>query len=116
MSSRGWCRAGRSSPAEDLVLQGSLMTTSESVLSAAARKDLYRQMARIRKFEEKTHELYKAGRLTGMSPHLCIGEEASAVGVISALLPDDYILSTHRGHGHCLAKGAEMGRMYAELF
>jgi TPP-dependent pyruvate/acetoin dehydrogenase alpha subunit len=92
------------------------MATSESVLSAASRKDLYRQMARIRKFEEKTHELYKAGRLTGMSPHLCIGEEASAVGVISALLPDDYILSTHRGHGHCLAKGAEMGRMYAELF
>ncbi len=73
-------------------------------------------MLRIRKFEEKTHELYKAGRLTGMSPHLCIGEEASAVGVISALNPDDYILSTHRGHGHCLAKGAEMGKMYAELF
>jgi TPP-dependent pyruvate/acetoin dehydrogenase alpha subunit len=73
-------------------------------------------MLRIRKFEEKTHELYKAGRLTGMSPHLCIGEEASAVGVIAVLNPDDYILSTHRGHGHCLAKGAQMGKMYAELF
>jgi TPP-dependent pyruvate/acetoin dehydrogenase alpha subunit len=73
-------------------------------------------MLRIRKFEEKTHELYKAGRLTGMSPHLCIGEEASAVGVMSVLNPDDYILSTHRGHGHCLAKGAEMRQMYAELF
>ena len=92
------------------------MSTSNSNLSPQTRIALYRQMVRIRKFEEKTHELYKAGRLTGMSPHLCIGEEASAVGVISALNPDDYILSTHRGHGHCLAKGAEMGKMYAELY
>jgi TPP-dependent pyruvate/acetoin dehydrogenase alpha subunit len=92
------------------------MNASGSSLSSQARFALYRQMLRIRKFEEKTHELYKAGRLTGMSPHLCIGEEASAAGVISVLNPDDYILSTHRGHGHCLAKGAEMGRMYAELF
>ena len=87
-----------------------------SNLSPDIRKNLYRQMLRIRLFEEKTHELYKAGALTGMSPHLCIGEEASAVGVISVLNEDDYILSTHRGHGHCLAKGAEMGKMYAELF
>ena len=87
-----------------------------SNLSAEIRKALYRQMLRIRKFEEMTHELYKAGVLTGMSPHLYIGEEASAVGVISVLNEDDYILSTHRGHGHCLAKGAEMGKMYAELF
>lgn len=92
------------------------MTEASSSLDPQTRISLYRQMLRIRKFEEKTHELYKAGRLTGMSPHLCIGEEASAVGVISALNPDDYILSTHRGHGHCLAKGAEMGKMYAELF
>jgi TPP-dependent pyruvate/acetoin dehydrogenase alpha subunit len=87
-----------------------------SKLSKEIRKALYRQMLRIRKFEEMTHELYKAGALTGMSPHLYIGEEASAVGVISVLNEDDYILSTHRGHGHCLAKGAEMGKMYAELF
>jgi TPP-dependent pyruvate/acetoin dehydrogenase alpha subunit len=87
-----------------------------SNLSAETRKALYRQMLRIRKFEEMTHELYKAGALTGMSPHLYIGEEASAVGVIPLLNEDDYILSTHRGHGHCLAKGAEMGKMYAELF
>ena len=92
------------------------MSTSNSNLGPQTRIALYRQMVRIRKFEEKTHELYKAGSLTGMSPHLCIGEEASAVGVISVLNPDDYILSTHRGHGHCLAKGAEMGKMYAELF
>jgi TPP-dependent pyruvate/acetoin dehydrogenase alpha subunit len=92
------------------------MPTASGQLGAEARKALYRQMVRIRKFEEKTHELYQTGRLTGMSPHLCIGQEAAAVGVISILNPDDYILSTHRGHGHCLAKGAEMGRMYAELF
>ncbi len=92
------------------------MTNTDSNLTLEMRKSLYWQMTRIRLFEEATHELYKSGRLTGMSPHLCIGEEASAAGVISALNPDDYILSTHRGHGHCLAKGAEMGKMYAELF
>jgi TPP-dependent pyruvate/acetoin dehydrogenase alpha subunit len=92
------------------------MTNTDSNLSPEIRKSLYRQMVRIRLFEEKTHELYKSGKLTGMSPHLCIGEEASAAGVISTLNVDDYILSTHRGHGHCLAKGAEMGKMYAELF
>jgi len=85
-------------------------------LDTQTRLKLFRQMLRIRRFEEKTHDLYKAGSLLGMSPHLCIGEEASAVGVISALNDNDYILSTHRGHGHCLAKGAEMGKMYAELF
>lgn len=92
------------------------MSSTTSNLDPQTRKELYRQMLRIRRFEEKTHELYKAGSLTGMSPHLCIGEEASAVGVISLLNNDDYILSTHRGHGHCLAKGADMGKMYAELF
>jgi TPP-dependent pyruvate/acetoin dehydrogenase alpha subunit len=92
------------------------MVDFDARLSPQTRIALYRQMVRIRKFEERTHELYKTGRLTGMSPHLCIGEEASAAGVISVLNPDDYILSTHRGHGHCLAKGAEMGKMYAELF
>ena len=92
------------------------MSTPASSLDRQTRLNLFRQMLRIRLFEEKTHDLYKAGSLTGMSPHLCIGEEASAVGVVSALKEDDYILSTHRGHGHCLAKGAEMGKMYAELF
>ncbi len=92
------------------------MSARPSHLERQTRLQLFRQMLRIRRFEEKTHELYKAGSLTGMSPHLCIGEEASAVGVISVLREDDYILSTHRGHGHCLAKGAEMGKMYAELF
>ena len=92
------------------------MAKTASKLTPEIRKSLYRQMVRIRLFEETTHELYKSAKLTGMSPHLCIGEEASAAGVISTLNVDDYILSTHRGHGHCLAKGAEMGKMYAELF
>ena len=92
------------------------MANTTSKFSPEIRKSLYKQMVRIRLFEEKTHELYKSGKLTGMSPHLCIGEEASAAGVISTLNTDDYILSTHRGHGHCLAKGADMGKMYAELF
>jgi TPP-dependent pyruvate/acetoin dehydrogenase alpha subunit len=92
------------------------VSNAEAKLDPQIRQNLYRQMLRIRLFEEKTHELYRAGSLTGMSPHLCIGEEASAVGVISLLNDDDYILSTHRGHGHCLAKGADMGKMYAELF
>ncbi len=92
------------------------MSATTSNLDRQTRLSLFRQMLRIRLFEEKTHDLYKAGSLTGMSPHLCIGEEDSAVGVVSVLNNDDYILSTHRGHGHCLAKGAEMGKMYAELF
>ena len=58
------------------------MTNTDSNLTPEIRKSLYWQMARIRLFEETTHELYKSGRLTGMSPHLCIGEEASAAGVI----------------------------------
>ena len=75
----------------------------------------YRQMLRIRRFEEKVHELYLNKRLWGMSPHLSIGQEAVAVGVCENLTPSDYILTSHRGHGHTLAKGAEMGPMLAEL-
>ena len=72
-------------------------------------------MLRIRRFEEKVHELYLNKRLWGMSPHLSIGQEAVAVGVCENLRPSDYILTSHRGHGHTLAKGAEMGPMLAEL-
>ena len=75
----------------------------------------YRQMLRIRRFEEKVHELYLNKKLWGMSPHLSIGQEAVAVGVCENLKPSDYILTSHRGHGHTLAKGAEMGPMLAEL-
>jgi pyruvate dehydrogenase E1 component alpha subunit len=75
---------------------------------------LYRQMLVIRRFEEKVNELYLSAVMPGIA-HLCIGQEATAVGVCSSLRSDDYITSTHRGHGHCLAKGAAIDRMFAEL-
>src|SRR5919198_960515 len=75
---------------------------------------MYEQMLTIRLFEEKVNELYTSAKMPGLA-HLYIGEEAVAVGVCSALRQDDYITSTHRGHGHCLAKGAAVDRMFAEL-
>ncbi len=75
---------------------------------------MYQQMAKIRAFEEQVNELYKSAKMPGLA-HLYIGEEAVAVGVCTALRRDDYITSTHRGHGHCLAKGARVDRMFAEL-
>jgi len=75
---------------------------------------LYRLMATIRAFEEEVNELYVTRRMPGLA-HLYIGEEAVAVGVCAALRPQDYITSTHRGHGHCLAKGARVDRMFCEL-
>jgi acetoin:2,6-dichlorophenolindophenol oxidoreductase subunit alpha len=74
----------------------------------------YRQMVRIRLFEEQVNELYTRALMPGLA-HLYSGEEAVAVGVCEALHIDDYITSTHRGHGHCLAKGAAPDRMFAEL-
>ncbi len=75
---------------------------------------MYQQMVKIREFEEKVNELYTTAQMPGLA-HLYIGEEAVAVGVCEALRRDDYITSTHRGHGHCLAKGASVDRMFAEL-
>lgn len=75
---------------------------------------MYQQMSKIRAFEQKVNELYISAIMPGLA-HLYIGEEAVAVGVCEALQPDDYITSTHRGHGHCLAKGAHVDRMFAEL-
>jgi acetoin:2,6-dichlorophenolindophenol oxidoreductase subunit alpha len=75
---------------------------------------MYTQMLRIRLFEDQVNDLYKAAKMPGLA-HLYIGEEAVAVGVCAALRDDDYITSTHRGHGHCLAKGAAVDRMFAEL-
>jgi len=75
---------------------------------------MYRQMLRIRAFEEQVNQLYTRALMPGLA-HLYIGEEAVAVGVCEALRKDDYITSTHRGHGHCLAKGASSDRMFAEL-
>ncbi len=75
---------------------------------------MYELMVKIRAFEEQVNELYLSGKMPGLA-HLYIGQEAIAVGVCQALRPDDYITSTHRGHGHCLAKGASVDRMFAEL-
>ncbi len=75
---------------------------------------MYELMAKIRAFEEQVNELYITRRMPGLA-HLYIGEEAVAVGVCQALRRDDYITSTHRGHGHCLAKGARVDRMFCEL-
>jgi acetoin:2,6-dichlorophenolindophenol oxidoreductase subunit alpha len=75
---------------------------------------MYRQMVAIRLFEERVNDLYTRALMPGLA-HLYIGEEAVAVGVCEALRRDDYITSTHRGHGHCLAKGAAPHLMFAEL-
>jgi len=71
-------------------------------------------MLMIRLFEEEVNRLYLSGKMPGLA-HLYSGQEAVAVGVCEALRRDDYITSTHRGHGHCLAKGASVDRMFAEL-
>ena len=96
------------------------MTTAQ--ISSEARSEIeveqwlrmYRQMVTIRLFEEQVNDLYTRALMPGLA-HLYIGEEAVAVGVCEALRLDDYITSTHRGHGHCLAKGAAPDRMFAEL-
>jgi pyruvate dehydrogenase E1 component alpha subunit len=75
---------------------------------------MYRDMLRIRRFEEQILQVYTGGLMDGLA-HLYIGEEAVAVGVCSALAKDDYITSTHRGHGHCVAKGGRLDRMMAEV-
>ena len=75
---------------------------------------MYRRMQMIRLFEEQVNELYTRALMPGLA-HLYVGEEAVAVGICEALRNDDYITSTHRGHGHCLAKGAAPDRMFAEL-
>jgi TPP-dependent pyruvate/acetoin dehydrogenase alpha subunit len=75
---------------------------------------MYRQMVRIRAFEEAANDLYRGAKMPGLT-HLYIGQEAVAVGACEALRKDDFITSTHRGHGHCLAKGADVRRMFAEL-
>jgi len=75
---------------------------------------MYQQMLRIRAFEENVNQLYLQAKMPGLA-HLYAGQEAVAVGVCQALRRDDYITSTHRGHGHCLAKGASTDRMFAEL-
>jgi pyruvate dehydrogenase E1 component alpha subunit len=76
--------------------------------------EMYRRMLEIRLFEEKVFELYAQNLVPG-TVHLYAGEEAVAVGVCTALRREDYITSTHRGHGHCIAKGADLKRTMAEI-
>ncbi len=77
--------------------------------------DLYETMALIRAFESRVADLYRDGEIPGFV-HTSLGQEAVAAGVCAALAPDDYLTTTHRGHGHVLAKGADLDRMMAELF
>jgi len=83
-------------------------------LTGHDKKKMLRRMLEIRRFEEKVIELNSMG-LIGGAAHCYIGEEAIAVGVCRALNKDDMLTSTHRGHGHCIAKGANVHRMMAEL-
>ena len=84
-------------------------------LTTEKQLEMLRSMQIIRRFEERASDDYQAGAIYGVV-HCYIGEEAVAVGICSALNRDDQIISTHRGHGHCLAKGADLNRMMAELY
>jgi TPP-dependent pyruvate/acetoin dehydrogenase alpha subunit len=75
---------------------------------------MYRQMVRIRTFEDNANQLYLSAKMPGLT-HMYSGEEAVAVGICEALTKDDKITSTHRGHGHCVAKGANFKEMFCEL-
>jgi pyruvate dehydrogenase E1 component alpha subunit len=98
-----------------------MATTGSAKKGAPARRDaadapaLLEQMLLIRRFEEKAAEMYALGKIGGFL-HLYIGQEAVAVGAISALRPDDYVIAGYREHGHALAKGADPRRVMAELF
>src|SRR5437870_6792809 len=89
------------------------MTTAEKIDRKTA-LDLYRVMRTIRSFEERSTQLFGENKIWG-TIHSYAGEEAIAAGVCANLRDDDWITSTHRGHGHCIAKGADLGRMFAEL-
>ncbi|MEJ2231243.1 MAG: thiamine pyrophosphate-dependent enzyme [Nitrospirales bacterium] len=76
---------------------------------------LYRDMLLIRRFEEKSAEMYALAKIAGFL-HLYIGQEAVAVGCMQAIRPDDYVIAAYRDHGHCLAKGSDPKKVMAELF
>ena len=77
---------------------------------------IYKKMLRIRMFEEKVYESFLQAELTCPAIHQYIGQEAVAVGACSAIRDDDFLVTTHRGHGHCIAKGARLDKMMAELY
>ena len=85
------------------------------VLDEKIAEEIYRIMVKIRRFDETIIQLYADGEIPGFM-HLYIGEEAVAAGICAALHKSDYITSTHRGHGHCIAKGGRLDYMMAELF
>ncbi|MEI6385166.1 MAG: thiamine pyrophosphate-dependent dehydrogenase E1 component subunit alpha [Spirochaetota bacterium] len=84
-------------------------------LDLGRQKDMYLKMCLIREFDTKVKELWLDNKIYGLA-HSYVGAEAIAVGACAALRPDDYITSTHRGHGHTIAKGADINKMMAELF
>jgi pyruvate dehydrogenase E1 component alpha subunit len=86
-----------------------------SALSDERLRELFREMLLIRRFEEKVEERFRAGELPGFL-HVAIGQEAVASGVMAALEPDDVIASTHRAHGHTIAKGTHVNAVMAELY
>jgi pyruvate dehydrogenase E1 component alpha subunit len=81
----------------------------------ATLREALRKMYLVRRFEESAEQAYMRGLIHG-TMHLSIGQEASAIGATLPLTDDDYITSTHRGHGHCIGKGADPKRMFAEFF
>src|SRR5206468_11643525 len=84
-------------------------------IERAHAQTLLREMLRIRRFEEKSAELYSLGKIHGFL-HLYIGEEAVATGAVASLAPEDAIVTTYREHGHALARGVPMGAVMAEMF
>ena len=86
----------------------------ERIITDAQAREMYRTMWKIRRFEQEVFEFYKKGQMAGLA-HLYIGEEAVATGACAAIAERDYIGSNHRGHGHLVARGADMGRMMAEI-
>src|SRR4026207_357242 len=90
-------------------------STGTGALSDERLRELFREMLLIRRFEEKVEERFRAGELPGFL-HVAIGEEAVAVGVCRALADNDVIASTHRAHGHTLAKGTHPNEVMAELY
>jgi len=96
-------------------MTGTLTSTTEQDLTPDQLLDAYRVMRTIRDFEERVHEEFATGDIPGFV-HLYAGEEASAAGICAHLTDRDAIASTHRGHGHCIAKGVEINGMMAEIF
>src|SRR6185503_15974380 len=94
----------------DLARRDRSMQSLSPNLPPEEQREMLRRMLTIRRFEERASADYIAGKIYGVV-HCYIGEEAVAVGVCSALERSDRIISTHRGHGHCIAKGADLNRM-----